>query len=117
MRGADGFYMPPPKMQSDEGNDNSSPASEDTSWRLIPTEDLIHNIDGMGEKKLKAITEQFPNLGTLEDARGEASKACKSFKEVLPKGVGERMANAIEDAIINATPLPHIGDQPEDCEN
>jgi len=72
----------------------------DTTWRLIPTSEVIgEGIKGMGAKKLEAIIALAPTLGDMEELRAVAGKAHKQFKEVLPKGVGQAMADEIEERI------------------
>lgn len=75
---------------------------EDTSWRLIPTSEVIQGIERMGEKKFDLICHEFPTLGDLQDARAEASKQFKHFSEKLPKGCGKNLADSIEDRILEA---------------
>ena len=77
--------------------DEPSKATEaGRDWRDLATEELLAGIKGLGAKKLDAIVELAPTAGKLEDLRGEASMSYKQFKEVLPKGCGESMADEIE---------------------
>lgn len=73
----------------------------DEDWRNYLTSDLLKGVTGLGPKKLDAITELAPTAGQLEDLRGQASMAYKTFKEVLPKGCGDNVADAIENRLID----------------
>lgn len=73
----------------------------DDSWRKEPTANIIKGLPGLGAKKLEAICEKAPTVGDLEDLRGKASDHHCQFKEMLPKGCGEAIAQAIEDALLN----------------
>lgn len=74
--------------------------SADTTWRLIPTEEIIAGIKGIGQKKVDAIIQLAPTLGDLEELRGAAGKAMKPFGSVLPRGIGGAMADEIEERIL-----------------
>jgi hypothetical protein len=78
-------------------SDGGPGAAED--WRDYPTAKLLEGVKGMGPKKLEAIIEEAPTVGKLEDLRGQASMAHKSFQQVLPKGCGETMAEEIENRL------------------
>jgi len=77
-------------------------ANADTTWKQIPTSQIIDGIKGMGAKKAAAIIERAPTLGDLEELRAAASLAHKQFKELLPKGVGSAMADEMEERILTA---------------
>jgi hypothetical protein len=81
----------------DGGEDD---VTDGDDWRSMPTRKLLEGIKGMGAKKLDAICELAPTAGALEDLRGEASRSFKLFKEILPKGCGEAMADEIENRLI-----------------
>jgi hypothetical protein len=72
----------------------------DQSWRAIPTSEILDGIKGMGDKKRDAILSLIPTMGDFEDLRGQASVAHKPFRSVLPKGVGQGMADEIEERAI-----------------
>jgi len=74
--------------------------AEDTTWRKMPTSELLQGLKGLGAKKLDTICDAAATVGDLEDLRGEASRSHKSFKEVLPDGFGQKIADAIEDRLI-----------------
>ena len=69
----------------------------DQTWRSIPTSEILDGIKGMGDKKRDAILSLIPTMGDFEDLRGQASVAHKPFRSVLPKGVGQGMADEIEE--------------------
>lgn len=73
----------------------------DKTWRDISTGETISGIPGLGVKKYEAIVEAFPSIGLLEDARGEASKSFKEFREVLPEGIGAAMADKIQERMFD----------------
>ena len=83
--------------------------NESEDWRSIKTESILEGIKGLGEKKRDAILSDFPTLGHLQDARVEASKEWKTFKDKLPKGCGEKLAQRIEDAMLDLIPLQTEG--------
>ena len=77
--------------------------NQDTTWRTIATTTVLDAVkDGLGPKKREALTDSFPTLGHLEDARGKASVAYKNFSEFLPEGIGKELAGRIEDAMMDA---------------
>lgn len=83
----------------------ADPAS--TQWRSTPTDQLLNgSVKGLGAKKAEAIIELAPTAGDLEDLRGEASRAFKSFREMLPKGCGQAIADQVEELL-----LQHIAKQ------
>lgn len=74
----------------------------DDAWRRIATADVLVDIEGLGKKKRESILELAPSLGQLEDLRAVAGRAHDTFSSVLPKGVGEQLADKIADRIIDA---------------
>lgn len=76
-----------------------SQVSEDTTWREITMLQVIDGIDGLGTKKREALLGAFENFGQLEDARAKASSQHKPFKDVLPDGLGETVAQKLDDRI------------------
>jgi len=75
--------------------------SPDNAWRDVPTATLLAGVSGLGAKKLDTLVGAAPTAGHLEDLRGEASRAHKSFKEMLPKGCGQGLADAIEERLMD----------------
>lgn len=73
--------------------------SEDTTWREITMLEVIDGIEGLGTKKRQALLEAFENFGQLEDARSKASTQHKPFKDILPDGLGETVAQKLDDRI------------------
>ncbi|TWU22476.1 hypothetical protein Pla52o_35320 [Novipirellula galeiformis] len=90
-------------MATSSGDDSGDMAAgeDDNAWRLVPTSELLSGLPGLGAKKLNSLCAVAPTAGHLEDLRGEASKAHQSFKEVLPKGCGQDLADKIEDRLIS----------------
>lgn len=71
----------------------------DTTWKLIPISSIIDGIKGMGKKKAETIVELVPTLGDWEELRAQAGKAFKPLASVLPKGIGQSMADEIEERV------------------
>ena len=87
-------------IESSTGIASTETPAESNEWRDYLTVDLLKGVTGLGPKKLDAITELAPTAGKLEDLRGQASMAYKTFKEVLPKGCGDNVADQIENRLI-----------------
>jgi hypothetical protein len=97
----DGHPLPKnPAAPAGQAADAEDPTSGG-SWRDTPTAKLLEGLKGLGAKKLEAIIEVAPTAGKLEALRGEASMACKPFKDVLPKGCGETLADEIENRLVD----------------
>lgn len=75
--------------------------SKDAAWRARTTKDLLQGTKGLKGKKMTALCDAAPTVGDLEDLRAEASEACKPYHSVLPDGIGETVADRIEEAIAN----------------
>lgn len=89
----------------------------DMTWRQTPTSALLEGIKGLGTKKAEAIIDLAPTFGDLEDLRGKAGLAHKSFASCLPRGIGSNMADAIEDRIVEfGTKYQIVEKQPEAVE-
>jgi hypothetical protein len=85
------------------GSSSDAPAeNQDDDWRTVETATLLEGIEGLGAKKREDLLDAFPTLGSLEDARAEASKEFLPFRSKLPKGIGEKIADAIEEAMLSA---------------
>lgn len=100
----DGHPLPknPSQPQSaGEFTDATPEGSASSDWRDVPTSELLDGVKGLGAKKLDSITEAAPTAGKLEELRGQASLQHKHFKEVLPKGCGESMADEIENRLLD----------------
>lgn len=99
-----GKTPPKPEPANQSADREQSDDQSDDGWRELPTSDLLAGLKGMGKKKMEAICDAAPTVGHLEDLRGNASRAHKPFKEVLPDGFGDKVAGEIEDRLID-----HIG--------
>jgi len=80
--------------------ENAPEVQEENGWRLLGTAELCDGIKGLSKKKMETLVEAAATVGDLEDLRGEASKQCKLFCKLLPKGIGEGVAQAIEDRLV-----------------
>lgn len=69
-------------------------------WLKLSTSESLSGIKGLGKKKLEQLHDIAPTLGDIEKLRAQAAIEHKAFHEVLPKGCGEAVAQAIEDRII-----------------
>lgn len=118
-KGIDG-YMDSPETSKEEASQESVPEAEATedyeNWQAIPTASVMKGISGLGGKKLEALVDQYPTLGSLEDARGEASKSHEPFASMLPRGIGRNIADAIENAMMNAINLRPEDDSQDEIE-
>ncbi len=73
--------------------------AEDKTWREITIAEVLSGVSGLGTKRATAITDHFKNLGAIQDARVEASREHKPFKDMLPDGIGPAIADALENRI------------------
>lgn len=104
------------KQEGDQAEPSDTPFDQN-AWRETATRELLSGVKGLGAKKLDAIVDLAPTAGHLEDLRAEASRGHKSFKEVLPKGCGQNIADAIEDRLVEhvakmGTPPAHLQVEP-----
>ena len=102
----DGHPLPknpnaPGATEEGPGATDGTPGASGGSWRDTPTAKLLEGLKGLGAKKLEAIIEVAPTAGKLESLRGEASMEHKAFKDVLPKGCGETLADEIENRLVD----------------
>jgi hypothetical protein len=94
------------KMKEAAGNDpiaiagtiNKEP-NQDEDWKSVPTAKIFEGetIKGLGPKKIEAVCDVAPTLGELEELRNQASLKHLHFCKMLPKGIGEELADAIQD--------------------
>ncbi len=94
------------KMKEAAGNDpiaiagtiNKEP-NQDEEWKSVPTSKIFEGktIKGLGPKKIEAVCDVAPTLGELEELRNQASLKHLHFCKMLPKGIGEELADAIQD--------------------
>ena len=88
--------------ESDAGQgDDDADAGDSNAWRDEPINGIFAGIKGLGKKKLETLLELCPTAGKFEDLRGEASRAYKEFREVLPKGFGQSTADEMEERFLN----------------
>lgn len=104
----------PPTLRIADTEDR--PVNDD-AWRSMPTANLtaLSSIKGLGKGKRTALTEAFPTLGELESARARAADQRTHFSKQLPKGIGNDMADAIENALLaamNSTANVPMGEVP-----
>ncbi len=73
--------------------------SQDEDWKSVPTAKIFEGktIKGLGPKKIEAVCDVAPTLGELEELRNQASLKHLHFCKMLPKGIGEELADAIQD--------------------
>jgi hypothetical protein len=75
----------------------------DESWKKIKAETFLSlEIEGMGQKKLDTLLHEYPTLGDWVELQTEASKKCMHLSKLLPKGVGKKLADSIDDAVLEA---------------
>jgi hypothetical protein len=75
----------------------------DESWKKIKAETFLTlEIEGMGQKKLDTLLHEHPTLGDWVELQTEASKKCMHLSKLLPKGVGKKLADSIDDAVMEA---------------
>jgi hypothetical protein len=72
--------------------------ASDEGWRAYPAVELLKSMKG-GKKK-EAIIDLAPTAGDIQDLRIEASKKCMQFAELLPDRCGEKIAQQVEDCLI-----------------
>ena len=83
------------------------------NWRTIPTDVLLDPpIEGFGAKKRTALLEAVPTLGDFEALRGRVGIDAATLRELLPKGIGEQAADALEERLITAIRDHRITDEP-----
>jgi hypothetical protein len=110
---------PLPKNPSTPDTSEEAPGASDAApgasgdWRDTPTEKLLAGVKGLGAKKLEAIIELAPTAGKLEALRGEASMGHRLFKDVLPKGCGETLADEIENRLLECVKFAPVTDEEE----
>ncbi len=82
---------------------NPAPVNTDESWRTIKSDTFLTlGIEGMGQKKLDTLLHEYPTLGDLVDLQTEASKKCLHLCKLLPKGIGKKLADSIDNAVMDA---------------
>lgn len=73
--------------------------NQDEEWKAVPTSRIFEGktIKGLGKKKIEAVCDVAPTIGELEELRNRASLKHLHFCKMLPKGIGEELADAIQD--------------------
>lgn len=73
--------------------------NQDEEWKSVPTSRIFEGktIKGLGKKKIEAVCDVAPTIGELEELRNQASLKHLHFCKMLPKGIGEELADAIQD--------------------
>lgn len=73
--------------------------NQDEEWKSVPTSRIFEGktIKGLGPKKIEAVCDVAPTIGELEELRNQASLKHLHFCKMLPKGIGEELADAIQD--------------------
>ena len=77
----------------------SQSPNQDEEWKAVATSTIFEGktIKGLGKKKIEAVCDVAPTLGELEELRNQASLKHLHFCKMLPKGIGEELADAIQD--------------------
>lgn len=96
-------------------NQASGPAATIVgNWRSISTEVLLEEpIERFGAKKKESLLELVPTLGEFEDLRARVGQDAATLRELLPKGIGESAADALEERLISAIQRHQISDDQE----
>lgn len=77
---------------------SGSEYSDKTPWHEVPITALgLEKIEGLGKKKRDALIELCPTIGRFEALRVLASQEWLPLHAKLPKGFGERVADALEE--------------------
>jgi hypothetical protein len=91
-----------------EPTSEAAPESEavateaDDSWRQRNFIEFIQGagIDGLGKKKIDALSEVIQTFGDFEDLRTKASIEHLHLSKLLPSGFGEKVTDQIEEAYL-----------------
>lgn len=81
------------------------------AWRdrpFMPWLETKSGIRGVGVKKKDALYEVVQTFGDFEDLRVKAQEEGKHLSELLPKGFGEEVTDAIVNAFLVAKDEPYI---------
>ena len=96
------------KLASQQANDENRPLlkqldsdSEDTSkgWEAEKISVLWSDdpISGFGDSKREALEDQVATLGAFEKLRSDVGKEADHLSKLLPKGIGESLADELEN--------------------
>lgn len=100
----------PPKKAKAEAQDESLPEPS-SAWRDRPFMGWLETksgIKGLGVKKKDALYEMVETFGNFENLRVQAQEGGKHLCELLPKGFGEEVTDAIVEAFLVAKDEPWI---------
>lgn len=82
------------------------------AWRTIPTEVLLDPpLEGFGAKKRTALLEAVPTLGDFVNLQCRVGRDAATLRELLPKGIGEQAADALEERLLTAIRKYDISDE------
>lgn len=78
------------------------PTLASLAWKKVPTEEALNlnSLRGIGRSKRERIIDQVPTMGDFEKLRNMAVKANRHLSAMLPKGVGEDVADELVDRAI-----------------
>jgi dihydroneopterin aldolase len=102
-----------PETQEQPGTDTDDPETRDR-WRAIPIDEICFGIKGMGAKKLEAMRDAIPTLGSFEDLRKKASLEGNPLREYMPKGIGQEACDQLEEAALNRISQEYGDDDDDD---
>ncbi len=96
-----------------QASPSSDAPTEPAAWRSLTTELLLTPpIEGFGMKKRQALLDALPTLGDFEDLRARVGRDAATLRELLPKGIGEQAADALEERLITVIRQNGITDTP-----
>lgn len=103
IKGQDPQPPKPPTEPAPSGKPAKKQPNVDESWKKIKAETFLSlEIEGMGQKKLDTLLHEYPTLGDWVELQTEASKKCVHLSKLLPKGVGKKLADSIDNAAMDA---------------
>ena len=103
IKGQDPQPPKPPAEPAPSGKPAKKQPNVDESWKKIKAETFLSlEIEGMGQKKLDILLHEYPTLGDWVELQTEASKKCIHLSKLLPKGVGKKLADSIDNAAMDA---------------
>jgi hypothetical protein len=78
-------------------------AGDDESWRQKNFIEFIQSagIDGLGKKKIDALSEVIQTFGDFQDLRNKASLEHLHLSRLLPSGFGEKVTDQIEQSFLD----------------
>lgn len=86
-----------PENQPESSADEPGDADPD-AWRTIAISILWESeFKGLGGKKIEALIEEVPTLGSFEDLRVQVGDKFEHLSKALPQGIGESLADELEN--------------------